>query len=390
MIFCFVFLSFTKKWSTFIYVKILNSNTEIMKNRVPCLPSSHFTLFLCIFLVIVSCKTIENKKNINQTPLSRYRSSFAENNISSELGLILNSVKRIMNYTSYRNYVFDEKANITLNDFNAGGLLEFTKASLITSNTVAGSALLLGATDNKITILTCAHVVAAPDTLIQYRENSDLSNNKFIRSIAIKAKQQLYVSEMPASGKLTVLATDPIHDIAFVEMTYDKIVAEAQIFPFGCGYSEMLGWGNLIYLAGYPTGQRMITHGIVSLLPEKSGIFLTDAPFNEGLSGGIAIAITEGENKPELIGIARAVAGSYSYALVPEKENFEFTYNLSVPYAGDIYVQQKKTINQGVTTIVTINQIRKFYKEHRKQMLESGHNLDKFFGIEIENIPENQ
>jgi hypothetical protein len=65
----------------------------------------------------------------------------------------------------------------------------------------------------------------------------------------------------------------------------------------------------------------------------------------------------------------------------PEKENHEFIYNQAIPYTGDLYVEQKKDINYGVTTLVSINQIRNFYSENRNTLLEVGFNLDKFFGL---------
>jgi hypothetical protein len=293
----------------------------------------------------------------------------------------MRSVKKIINYSSYRTYVFDENTHVTIHDLNSESLFELTTAGIVTNDATSGTALVIYSDGKQIAMLTCAHAVKAPDTIIQWGEYRDLADNRYIHSISIKIKQQLYVRDMPGGSKFGILASDPENDIAFIGTSANEVVNDAPVFDYASGNSSDLKWGSFIYLAGYPTGQQMVAHGIVSELPEKTGTFLTDAPFNEGFSGGIALAITESDGKFELVGMARSVAASYGYVLKPEKEIHEFIYNPAIPYTGNIYVNQKKDINYGVTTVISINQIRKFYSENRNSLLKAGYNLDDFFEL---------
>jgi hypothetical protein len=329
-----------------------------------------------------SCSRTKSLQVQNLTGEAVYRTSFAATNISAELTTVLNSVKKITNYTSYRTYIFDDNSRITLNDLNSENLLERTSAGIVNNDVTAGTALIVFSDGKQIAMLTCAHAVKAPDTIIQWNEYRDLNNNQFIQSISIKIKQQLYVRDMPEGFKFKILAIDTNNDIAIIGSENNNPAKGIPVFKYPCGNSLDLKWGSFLYLAGYPTGQQMVSHGIVSTLPDKAGYFLTDALFNEGFSGGIALAITEDGGDFELVGMARSVAGSYNYVLKPEKENHEFIYNPAIPYTGSVYVNQKKEINYGVTYVISINQIRQFYSENRLHLLQAGYNLDEFFGLD--------
>lgn len=340
-----------------------------------------FLTMICIEVLAVSCTDKITRRSSEQFPETKYRTSFPSANASSKLTSVMPSIKKITNYVSYRTYIFDDNTRITVDNLNSEGLLEQTKAGIVTNEATAGTALVIFSNGRQIAMLTCAHAVKAPDTIIQWNDYRDLENNRFIQSISLKTKQQLYIRDMPDGSKFTILASDIKNDIAFIGSTYNEPVNGIPVFTFPCGNSSDLRWGSFIYLAGFPTGQQMITHGIVSTLPEKAGSFYTDALFNEGASGGIALAVTENGDSFELVGMAKSVAGSYNYVLRPEKENHEFIYNPALPYTGNVYVNQKKDINYGITSIISINQIRKFYIENRNSLLEAGFNLDEFFGI---------
>jgi hypothetical protein len=341
-------------------------------------------LLLLLIYAFSACSYKTGNQILKQSNAAKYRTSFPAENVSSELENIFQSVKQIKNYSSYRTYVFDENTSVTLNDLNSDGLLERTRAGIVTNDATSGTALIIFSDGNRIALLTCAHAVKAPDTIIEWAEYSDLGNNRFIHSISFKTKQQLFVNDMPLGSKFELLAFDSKNDFAFIGATFTEPVMDVPVFEYPCGNSMELKWGSFLYLAGYPKGQQMLTHGIVSKPQAKTGSFLTDAPFNEGLSGGIALAVTESDNKFELLGIARSVAASYGYVLKPEKENHEFTYNPAIPYTGSIYVNQKKDINYGITSVVSIDQIKQFYMSNRKNLLLKGFNFDDFFGLKPE------
>lgn len=352
-----------------------------MKSRFCSWMTVKFASKICLLCALSACSFKTSRQLPVQPAASKYITGFPADNISGKLETVLFSVIKIANYSNYRTYVFDDKKMVTLRDLNSEGLLEHTMAGIVSNEATAGTALVVFSDGKHIAMLTCAHAVKAPDTIIDWKDYRDLDNNRYIQSISIKIKQQLYVRDMPGGSKFTVLASDSKNDIAIIGSTYNEPVNGIPVFNFPCGNSSELRWGSFLYLAGYPTGQQMVAHGIVSTLPEKSGYFLTDAPFNEGFSGGIALAVTEAGQDFELVGMARAVAGTFHYVLNPEKENHEFTYNPAIPYTGNVYVAQKKDINYGITSVISINQIRQFYIENRINLIREGYNLDGFFGL---------
>lgn len=327
------------------------------------------------------CSFKASKQLMDMNSHARYRTNFPDSNVSADLENVLRSVKKIKNYSSYHTYVFDKNTRITLKDLSSEGLLEHTRAGIVTNEATAGTACVIFSDGTNTALLTCAHAVKAPDTIIQWAEYSDLGDNKYIHSISIKIKQQLYVNDLPEGNKFRVLASDLNNDIAFIGTRFTEPVPNIPVFSYKCGNSSELRWGSFLYLAGFPTGQQMVIHGIVSSLAGNEGSFLTDALFNEGLSGGMALAVTESGSQFELVGMARSVAATYGYVLKPEKEMHEFTYNPVLRYEGNIYVNQKKDISYGVTSIISINQIRNFYQENRFQLLKAGYNFDEFFEL---------
>ena len=339
------------------------------------------TLLFVLIYFFSSCSQRTSNPIQKRSSNAKYCTSFPAENASADLENILRSVKQIKNYSSYRTYIFDENTKVSLNDLNSDGLIERTRAGIVTNDATSGTALVIFSDGNRIALLTCAHAVKAPDTIIEWAEYSDPGNNRYIHSISYKTKQQLYINDIPPGSKFETLACDTKNDIAFIGTTLIEPVNDLPVFNYPCGTSAELKWGSFIYLAGYPKGQQMLTHGIVSKAPAKTGSFYTDAPFNEGLSGGIALAVTESGNKFELLGISRSVAASFGYVLKPEKENHEFTYNPAIPYTGSIYVNQKKDINYGITSVISIDQVKQLYINNRKNLILKGYNFDDFFGL---------
>ena len=137
-------------------------------------------LLLLLIYAFPACSYKTGNQILKQSNAAKYRTSFPAGNVSSELENIFQSVKQIKNYSSYRTYVFDENTRVTLKDLNSDGLLERTRAGIVTNDATSGTALIIFSDGKRIALLTCAHAVKAPDTIIEWAEYSDLGNNRFI------------------------------------------------------------------------------------------------------------------------------------------------------------------------------------------------------------------
>ena len=312
---------------------------------------------------------------------NKYDTEFPNANCSLQLETILKSVKKVNCFVNYRTYVFGEQSHVTMADLASGQVFAKVQASLLTNEATSGTALVVFSNGSRLALLTCAHVVDLPDTLVNWSEYSDLGSNRYIHSISVKIRQQVMVRNLGETLRFTLIASDRENDLALLGCTQAEPLSMAPVFPYPTGHSNELEWGSFIYMAGYPAGQLMVTKGLVSKAPDASGNFLTDAPFNEGFSGGIALAVRDGVPNFELVGIGRSVSARTEYFLKPEKENFEYTYNPAFPYQGALYVNQKKDFNYGVTWVIPIDQVREFYLTNRITLKTAGFDLDTFFGI---------
>jgi hypothetical protein len=131
---------------------------------------------------------------------------------------------------------------------------------------------------------------------------------------------------------------------------------------------------------GFPLGYQMITRGIVSKPIRKNDHqFLIDASFNEGFSGGVVLAIRDGIPNFELVGLGKSASVSYENILIPEKLEYQRRYNPDIPYTGEAYVKVRKDFNYGITRAISSQAIIRFYRKHRKKLLEQGYDLDNLF-----------
>lgn len=344
---------------------------------------SYINWLLILLLLLIagtSCTRQLAKSVVSKAQRSSYYSEAPYSNSSADLERITHAVKKVNCYATYRTYVFGENSRVTLQDLSGQDLLEKSMARVDNNESVSGTALAVYCDGDRIALLTCAHVAVFPDTLINWSEHSDLQSNRYIHSISFKLRQQLYVRDIPDGGPIEVLASNIKEDIALLGRTLQQPAPGADVFGYPAGNSDKLEFGSFIYLIGYPVGQLMVTSGLVSLPADPKANFLTDAPFNEGFSGGIVLAVRNDAPGLELVGIGRAVSARTGYSLKPEKQVHEYNYNPSVPYSGNIYVHEEKEMNYGITFVIPVNRLRQFCYDNRQQLSGQGFKLDKFFG----------
>ena len=249
-----------------------------------------------------------------------------------------------------------------------------------TNETTFGTATIIGFTDSRVTLLTCAHIVHPPDTLIGYYETTETDPLLYIKSFSIKEKQENWVKDLSSFGSFPVLAADLSSDIAILGKKSENLMDTVVSFPYPTGKAKELEWGSFVYVLGYPLGNLIVTKGIVSLPPHRpSGEFTLDALLNKGCSGGIILAIRDGVPNFELVGIVKTVNSSLDQFLKPEKD--DHLYTDYIPYTGDIYVGESEIIQYGLNSVVPFEAIRGFYQKNRKELIKGGFNLDGFFHL---------
>jgi hypothetical protein len=346
-----------------------------MKNHKPLLS-------LFIFLILAGCspKPANITTSGNPGMKGQYDSRFPDHDASDALETVTRSVCKIYSVATYKTYYFKERVYATHADIASGNFQSKSFGSTVTSETTSGTGTVILHAFGKIALISCAHVVESPDTLINFFRPLQDEPTQFISSIAVKQKQENFVRGIASCGPIDVLAIDKNNDIAILGKPCETSAVTAPAFAFPVGNSKELRWGSFVYIIGYPLGSLMITKGIVSLpRNDTSGSFLVDALFNKGFSGGILLAVRNGVPNFELVGIIRSVPSQKEFFVKPEKGPNEISYDEKEQYKGELYVGTYEAISYGVTMIVPVEKLVELYQRNRAGMLSSGYDLDGFF-----------
>jgi len=310
----------------------------------------------------------------------KYDSEFPYRGCSGQLEQISESVRMISCIAYYKSWVFPLAAKVRLQNIHDPFLKEKAEKEVYLNQTASGSATVIYCKNQRIALLTCAHVVYFGDTLITYYQGEDNKQTEYIQSIAVKGRQTNYVAAISGVHNLEILCMDKENDIALIgQILESAVVPLVSVFNYPIGKAKELEWGAFVYLFGYPAGYRVVTKAIVSNPNrDKYGSFLTDAVFNRGFSGGIVLAIRDGVPNFELVGMMKLVPGYQHYYLTPAKEGEQVDIDPGIPYKGDIYAESRTDIIYGVAPAIPVELIVDFLQIHQQELASKGYELRSF------------
>jgi hypothetical protein len=327
-----------------------------------------------ISILLYSCSSISYEKIYPQLGDGKYDSEFPYKSTSDELRKISETVQRINSTAFYKIFVFNEKDNYTIKDLRNYKIEKVADKELLADNSSSGTAVIVYSQNGNIALLTCAHTITFPDTIISFKFDENGIQTKFVESISVKEKQVIYIAGFPEGSQVEVLAKDINTDIALVGRKYGS--QKGILFPtfsYPLGKAKEVDWGTFVYLVGYPINFKMITKAIVSSpRKDESGSFLVDAVINPGFSGGLVLAIRDGVPNFELIGIVQWVPEEDVSMLYPENLKSNLSYNPVVPYTGDIYVRKNSSIRYGIAKVIPVETIFDFLIKNRSFLNENG------------------
>jgi hypothetical protein len=334
-----------------------------------------FLLVTVASLSLFSCSS-SVYKDVYPTLLDgRYDSEFPYRGCSKQLEEISETVKRVSVMANYKTYYFGRDDSVRVSDISKR-LLELKDATVsFQSQSVAGTATIIYGENNRIAVLTCAHVVDFSDTIITRYSGPDYRPTPFVRSLAIKTNQLMFLNEVAGGVSLEILAFDRVADLAILGQKLDPDRNyHVPVFHYPLGKSKELEWGSFVYMFGYPGGYRMVTKGIVSLPRMPQGAFVVDAVISPGASGSIALAIRDGVPNFELVGIVKMVPGQTTYVLAPSTTG-QVEYDPEEPYHGDAFVQRKPEIHPGISMAIPTEAIISFIENNSSVLQKKGYDL---------------
>lgn len=270
----------------------------------------------------------------------------------------------------YENYYYSPPPNLTSEFVPQLSLLTETK---FTTNSVAGTGLIVTKSADQILILTCHHIFDFEDTLKTYYMDKEKQKTTYLQSLSKKYGQTIYVTHKNGSisqGKL--ISQDEKNDIALIEtQSIENSLSEV---PFQGVFNKnpKIKLGQEIYLLGFPKGHFMVTRGLAS--PSKyRDKFIVDASFNRGFSGGITITFDNKTGNYHYIGMANSTAYDSQIALSPSEGIINLEVYNSTPYEDDIYITELKMINYGITFVVSDDIISDFFKREEENLRQLGY-----------------
>jgi hypothetical protein len=341
----------------------------------------HRFIFASLLLVsLVSCTRVLYKEMYPTLLDGKYDPEFPYQASSKQLEEISHTIQRVNTLTSYRAYSFALDEQVTKSNLTPEVLKRREGSSARLSNENAGTATVIGYEHHHLALLTCAHVVDAPDTLFAYYRTEEGKPTPYLRSVSVKISHAIFLTASLQIGSLELLAVDRHFDLAIIgtRLTEDPTF-RVSVFAYPLGKSRELEWGTFVYIFGYPAGYKVITKGIVSSPNrDRHGSFLVDAVLTGGSSGGIAVAIRDGIPNFELVGMMTSSSGRSWNAVVPFTDEDAERSGPSEPYTGPLRVERRREIHYGIAQAISSEAILGFIEQHRRQLQQKGYSLTSF------------
>ncbi|HUF71252.1 MAG TPA: serine protease [Longimicrobiales bacterium] len=307
-----------------------------------------------------------------QTGPASYYQTAPGADMSPALERVFGSVHQIEFTADYVTYEFDERSGVTEGDIVVSGFEARADTSFSETVTKAGTATVISRSGNRLTLLTVSHVVHFPDIRFRYyderpaRAVNVADPRRRVASASVRTAERGRL--MPRSGPVPfhVRARDDHHDLALLRLDLPS-QAEAERFPvltLATGDARRLSWGSFLYVLGHPRGYPMVTRAIVSSPDwDGRGAFITDGIWNEGMSGGVIVAMRGETGALELVGLARASAAERVIRILPDTTGIT-PGSPTMRYDGPLFVETGLRAQYGIALPVTMTTITEFLRQH--------------------------
>lgn len=215
-----------------------------------------------------------------------------------------------------------------------------------------------------------------PGSIKSFYLTDEEKRSGFLKSFSVIVKQDIYVVPSYEEGNFEVILEDKELDAAILKK---KITNEpkikSKVFNMPLGKAEELNWGIFVYVFGFPANYKMISKAIVSSPNyDKKSSFIIDAVSNQGLSGGIVLAIRDGVPTFELVDMVLSAPAAYEYVLRPHK-NSEVV--IGSEYKGALIPDAQRNIKYGITKVLSIEAILALIEKNKKLLQQN----DIFSGL---------
>ncbi len=336
--------------------------------------------FILLTFVLLSCTSENDIRRTAYPDLfdGNYDSEFPYRNSSEQLEEISNTIRLVNSIAYYRTYNFEPSDSITIESINRGEYKEFGENSTSFEETASGTGTLIYNSGKTVAILTCAHIITFPDSVKTYYLTENGKNTGLLKNFSVIVKQDIYVVPFFEEGNFEILVIDNDLDIAIVSKKLKQLpIFGLEKLDVPMGKATDLKWGTFVYVFGFPANYKMISKAIVSSPNyDKKESFLIDVVANQGLSGGMVLAIRDGVPNFELVGMVRSAPAEYEYVFRPQRDQEIF---IGSEYKGPLISGTRKNIKYGITKVLSIESILEFIDDNSDEIEDGGVNPGLFF-----------
>ncbi|NOX90070.1 MAG: trypsin-like peptidase domain-containing protein [Calditrichaeota bacterium] len=342
-----------------------------------------FSIVLLALLFSCSYQARKPAEDIRFVKDGEYDSEFPVLNTSKYLEQIIPSLKLISSLSFYKAYQFSLEDSVTKEQLDPQNIKQKALAEYIYERPSTGTATTIFHRKKELLFLTSNHIVYHPDTVLSYYalENRPSEPSRYIHTFSVKIKQTINVISVPRSAQPVILARDTENDLALVGVKLHKIPkTDLPVFKYPFGRASELHWGTFVYLIGFPQGKLLLASTVVSE-PNRDDAhnFLINTTMNQGVSGGIILAMRDGPPNFELVGLATALSAQSQYFLRPDLKSKDPFIDLRRPYKGEIYIGQRLGSNPGIIFAISAEMIVRFIRRNIAEIRDNGYEIPDSF-----------
>ncbi|RMF63298.1 MAG: serine protease [Calditrichaeota bacterium] len=242
--------------------------------------------------------------------------------------------------------------------------------------TLSGGGLILrvGHEPNRYTILTSSHLVSPDDTTDVYYLDEDGNETDILYARYIVTRTDIWVrGKSNWRAAATLLADDPTDDLAIIVSTTNNALGPA--FKNPLGYDANLGWGDWVFLFGFPRGVKQMTGGWVSESPYR-GTLAVDAVVRFGFSGGPVFSISRKDGKLAFVGLIKSVPRS-TFDYIGYEGTLPVGSQLTVADLDKLVLRRQLLVEYGTAYFVAPKTIKQFMQLARAPLENANIKLDE-------------
>jgi len=246
--------------------------------------------------------------------------------------------------------------------------------------TLSGGGLIIDIDNlnSKYTILTSSHLIAPEDSTDVYYvdENGTQTDILFARYL-LKSLKVFVLNNNIWSVEAKTIADNRATDLAIIQAEGSNILGVE--FKNQLGYDIDLGWGDWVFLFGYPKGIKQMTGGWVSKSPYPRTVAV-DAVVRFGYSGGPVFTFSKDRTELAFVGVIKSVPRTNLIYIAPD-QTLPVGSSLHSQDLPKLSVKRAILVNYGTAYFVDSKSIKSFLNSARNTMNDFGISLArKFYG----------